>query len=65
MALFVPAFGLCRPERRGYRGLYGVSETQAGAALNAALFAAFDRVFNQLSYELGVAAAGFIVGEDA
>jgi hypothetical protein len=41
-----------------------LSETQAGAALNAALFAAFDQVFNQLSYELGHAAAGFIVGED-
>jgi hypothetical protein len=29
------------------------SATDAGAALNAALFAAFDTVFNQLSYELG------------
>jgi hypothetical protein len=42
-----------------------LSETEAGAALNAALFAAFDAVFNQLSFELGVAAAGFIAGEDA
>jgi hypothetical protein len=36
-----------------------------GTALNAALFAAFDTVFNQLSYRIGLAAAGFIVGEDA
>lgn len=42
-----------------------LSSTDAGANLNAALFAAFDVVFNQLSYELGVAAAGFIAGEDA
>jgi hypothetical protein len=41
------------------------SATDAGTALNAALFAAFDTVFNQLSFELGLAAAGFIVGEDA
>jgi hypothetical protein len=32
--------------------------------LNAALFRAFDTLFDQLSYELGVAAAGFIAGED-
>lgn len=42
-----------------------LSETPAGAALNAALFEAFDVVFNQLSYDLGAAAAGFIAGEDA
>jgi hypothetical protein len=41
------------------------SATTRRGALNAALFAAFDEVFNQLSYELGEAAAGFIVGEDA
>jgi hypothetical protein len=41
------------------------SATEAGIALNAALFSAFDTVFNQLSYELGTAAAGFIAGEDA
>jgi hypothetical protein len=29
------------------------SETEAGAALNAALFAAFDTVFNQLSFRAG------------
>jgi hypothetical protein len=54
--------GLSDADIEAYTAL---SETQAGAALNAALFEAFDRVFNQLSYELGVAAAGFIVGEDA
>jgi len=42
-----------------------LSGTEAGEALNAALFAAFDEVFTQLSYELGEAAAGFIAGEDA
>jgi hypothetical protein len=41
------------------------SETEAGIALNAALFEAFDSVFETLSYELGVAAARFIAGEDA
>jgi hypothetical protein len=41
------------------------SETEAGVALNAALFEAFDSVFERLSYDLGVAAAKFIAGEDA
>ncbi|MCU4651888.1 hypothetical protein N8I71_03550 [Roseibacterium sp. SDUM158016] len=41
-----------------------LSETPSGQALNAALFRAFDTLFDQLSYELGVAAAGFIAGED-
>lgn len=41
------------------------SETEAGQALNAALFAAFDVMFEQLSYELGQSAAVFIAGEDA
>lgn len=41
------------------------SETAAGQALNAALFRAFDAVFERLSYDLGVAAARFIAGEDA
>lgn len=40
------------------------SRTDAGVALNAALFEAFDEVFDQLSYELGSAAAVFIAGED-
>lgn len=41
-----------------------ISETEAGRALNAALFDAFDAVMAQLSYDLGAAAAVFIAGED-
>ena len=40
------------------------SETEAGIALNAALFEAFDVTFERLSYELGFAAARYIAGED-
>ncbi|MFW5655476.1 MAG: hypothetical protein ACOCYW_07500 [Roseicyclus sp.] len=40
------------------------SETEAGLALNAALFQAFDATFEALSYQLGVSAAKFIAGED-
>lgn len=39
------------------------SETAAGVRLNAALFAAFDALFETLSYELGNAAAGMLAGE--
>jgi hypothetical protein len=39
------------------------SETAAGARLNAALFAAFDALFEMLSYELGNAAASMLAGE--
>jgi hypothetical protein len=42
-----------------------MSETEAGQALNAALFTAFDAMFEALSYEIGHAAATFILGEDA
>lgn len=42
-----------------------LSLAPAGQALNAALFEAFDTLFNRLSYEMGAAAAGFIAGEDA
>jgi hypothetical protein len=42
-----------------------MSETASGQALNAALFTAFDALFEALSYEIGVAAATFILGEDA
>ena len=42
-----------------------LSETAAGRALNAALFAAFDHMLGDLSYDLGAAAAIFIAGEDA
>lgn len=41
------------------------SETEAGAALNTALFTAFDAMFEEVSYDLGAAAARFVAGEDA
>jgi hypothetical protein len=41
-----------------------LSRSPAGQAINASLFAAFDTVFNAISYELGRAAAGFVAGED-
>jgi hypothetical protein len=40
------------------------SRTDAGGALNAALFAAFDEMFVRISYDLGVAAARFVGGEE-
>ncbi|MCV2869915.1 hypothetical protein OEW28_14890 [Defluviimonas sp. WL0002] len=39
-------------------------ETDAGQDLNRALFAAFDDVFTQISYQLGLAAARQLVGQD-
>ncbi|OAN73944.1 hypothetical protein A8B78_17490 [Jannaschia sp. EhC01] len=41
-----------------------LADAPAGRAVNAALFNAFDEMLATLSYDLGVAAAGFIVGED-
>jgi len=41
-----------------------LSETPAGRALNAALFAGFDAMFTRISRELGLAAATFMAGED-
>jgi len=41
-----------------------LTETEAGVALNSALFQAFDVVFTQVSYELGVAAARFMTIDD-
>ncbi|GAB5446040.1 hypothetical protein [Gymnodinialimonas sp.] len=41
-----------------------LSDSPAGRAVNAALFAAFDEMLAALSYDLGYAAAGFIAGED-
>lgn len=41
-----------------------LSRSAAGQAINASLFAAFDTVFNAISYALGQAAAGFVAGED-
>ena len=40
------------------------SETPAGQRMNAALFVAFDAVFTQISYDLGVAAAIQMQGDD-
>lgn len=41
-----------------------VSETPAGRAFNRALFAAFDDLFDDLSYQLGRAAGQVLSGED-
>ncbi len=42
-----------------------ISSTDAGDAFNAAMFAAFDVMFNRISEELGAAAARYISAEDA
>lgn len=41
-----------------------VSETEAGEALNRAIFTAFDVLFTDISKALGLAAASLMVGED-
>ena len=41
-----------------------LSESAAGQALNAALFEAFDVMFEEVSYDLGRAAGSFVAGED-
>jgi len=41
-----------------------LSKSEAGQALNAALFASFDVLFSDISYDLGRAAATFMAGED-
>lgn len=41
-----------------------LSNSDAGQALNGALFAGFDRAFTGISRDLGVVAARFIVGQD-
>lgn len=41
-----------------------LGETEAGAALNAALFTGFEALFDAMNYELGRAAGVFIRGED-
>ena len=40
------------------------SETDPGQALNAALFTAFDGVFNDISHRLGLVSAGFMTTEE-
>jgi hypothetical protein len=46
------------------RAYTAMTATPAGQALNAALFTAFDAVFEGVSANLGAAAARFIAGED-
>ncbi|WP_224814921.1 hypothetical protein [Hasllibacter sp. MH4015] len=46
------------------RAYVAFGETNAGRAVNAALFTAFDEMLGTLSYEIGRAAAGFIAVED-
>lgn len=41
-----------------------LSNTPAGRAVNAALFAAINAMLAELTYDVGTAAAGFIAGED-
>ncbi|RMA41434.1 DUF2059 domain-containing protein [Rhodophyticola porphyridii] len=41
-----------------------LSNSSAGQALNRALFAAFDAMFEAVSYDLGAAAALFVAGEE-
>lgn len=42
----------------------GFSRSEAGQQLNANLFHAFDELFQVISYEMGMAAAQFMIGED-
>jgi hypothetical protein len=53
--------GLSDDDLRDYIAL---SQSPAGQMLNAALFAAFDVVFEAVSRDLGRAAAGFVAGQD-
>ena len=41
-----------------------LSGTEAGRAMNRALFAGFDALFDEVSFELGAAAAQFSVGDE-
>jgi len=41
-----------------------ISKTDAGQRLNAVLFAGFDEMFEEQSFELGRASAEFMLGED-
>lgn len=41
-----------------------MSRSPAGQALNTVLFHAFDRMFEEVSYDLGAAAATFVAGEE-
>lgn len=46
------------------RTYFELSGTEAGQELNRALFAGFDAVFNEISYDLGRSASRFVVGEE-
>lgn len=59
LALAYGALG--RDELRAYIAL---SKTPEGRALNQALFIAYDAMYNDISMKLGLAAAGFLAGED-
>ena len=41
-----------------------LSDSEAGQDLNSAIFRAFDGLYDTISYELGLAAAGFMQGQD-
>lgn len=41
-----------------------LSRTEEGRAMNRALFAAFDVMYNEISHNLGLGAAGFMAGQD-
>lgn len=47
-----------------FQSYIAFSETEAGQALNVALFAAFDAVFSSISRDLGRAAAQQLMGQD-
>ncbi|WP_298256359.1 hypothetical protein [uncultured Litoreibacter sp.] len=53
--------GLTKAELQRY---IDISKTPAGKRLNTVLFAGFDQMFEQQSYELGRATAEFMEGED-
>jgi hypothetical protein len=53
--------GLSKSELQRY---IDISKTPAGQRLNTVLFAGFDKMFEEQSYELGRATAEFMVGED-
>ncbi|SFR49941.1 DUF2059 domain-containing protein [Litoreibacter janthinus] len=53
--------GLSKAELQRY---IDISKTPAGQRLNTVLFAGFDQMFEEQSYELGRATAEFMIGED-
>ncbi|MEY8830765.1 DUF2059 domain-containing protein [Sedimentitalea sp. XS_ASV28] len=51
-------------ERETLRAYSDFSASSAGSALNAALFTGFDRIYNAIFYELGIAVAQAMNGSD-